>query len=65
MDISESVLNYFLIPAVKAVVVVILVATAAGVLTYIERRTPRVPPGAQGPEPRRTGRASSSSSRTS
>jgi len=39
MDISESVLTYFLIPAVKAVVVVILVATAAGVLTYIERRT--------------------------
>ena len=39
MDISESVLNYFLIPAVKAVVVVILVATAAGILTYIERRT--------------------------
>ena len=39
MDISESLLNYFLIPAVKAVVVVILVATAAGILTYIERRT--------------------------
>ena len=39
MDISASVLTYFLIPAVKAVVVVILVATAAGVLTYIERRT--------------------------
>ena len=38
MDISESVLTYVLIPAVKAVVVVILVATAAGVLTYIERR---------------------------
>src|SRR5512140_1277146 len=39
MEISESLLNYVLIPAVKAVVVVILVATAAGVLTYIERRT--------------------------
>src|SRR5512143_2119153 len=39
MDISESVLTYFIIPAVKAVVVVILVATAAGILTYIERRT--------------------------
>jgi NADH-quinone oxidoreductase subunit H len=39
VEISESLLNYFLIPAVKAVVVVILVATAAGVLTYIERRT--------------------------
>ena len=39
MDISDSVLNYFLIPAVKAVVVVVLVATAAGILTYIERRT--------------------------
>ncbi len=38
MEISESVLNYVLIPAVKAVVVVILVATAAGVMTYIERR---------------------------
>ena len=38
MDISESVLNFVLIPAVKAVVVVILVATAAGVMTYIERR---------------------------
>jgi NADH-quinone oxidoreductase subunit H len=38
MDISESLLNYFVIPAVKAVVVVILVATAAGVMTYIERR---------------------------
>ena len=39
MDLSESLLNYFLIPAVKAVVVVIAVATVAGILTYIERRT--------------------------
>ncbi len=39
MEVSESLLNYFLIPAVKAVVVVIVVATVAGILTYIERRT--------------------------
>ena len=39
MEVSESLLNYFIIPAVKAVVVVILVATVAGILTYIERRT--------------------------
>ena len=56
MDISESVLNYFLIPAVKAVVVVILIATAAGDPDVHRAPDPRVPPGAQGPEPRRTGR---------
>src|ERR1700730_13649062 len=38
MDISESVLNYFVIPAVKAIVVVNLVAIVAGLMTYIERR---------------------------
>jgi NADH-quinone oxidoreductase subunit H len=39
VDISENLLRYLLIPGAKAVVVVILVATLAGVLTYIERRT--------------------------
>ena len=38
MEMSETLLDYVLIPTVKAVVVVILVATAAGVLTWIERR---------------------------
>ena len=38
MDISENILRYLLIPGAKAVIVVILVATLAGVLTYIERR---------------------------
>jgi NADH-quinone oxidoreductase subunit H len=38
VDISENILRYLLIPGAKAVIVVILVATLAGVLTYIERR---------------------------
>jgi len=35
---SETLIHYVLIPAVKGLLTVILVATAAGVLTWIERR---------------------------
>jgi len=38
MEISESVLVYGLIPALKAFVIINIMAVMAGVLTYVERR---------------------------
>ena len=38
MEISENVLNYLVIPAIKAFVIINIMAVMAGVLTLVERR---------------------------
>src|SRR5260370_39699347 len=38
MEIPENVLNYLVIPAIKAFVIINIMAVMAGVLTLVERR---------------------------
>src|SRR5256885_60918 len=50
MEIPENVLNYLVIPAIKAFVIINIMAVMAGVLTLVERRVPARLPIPKGPE---------------